>query len=147
MNEPLITFSHEHSVILPCSVPEGEMQCSIPLPHQSHLGTYEGQDYRPTHDWQASFLCLRHGRVYVCSPHSIHLELQVRGPGQPVSPLWQVDALCGHERCGAIHTLYTAKMPDWPSIVQRILRIEPKLSCSGHDFVWREELISGSQVA
>src|SRR5271156_2812543 len=113
MNEPLGTFSDEHSVILPCPVSEGEIRCSIPLPRQSHLGTYEGLDYRPPVDWQASFLCLRHGRAYVCSTRDIHLEIQARDPDQPVSSLWQVEAFCG--RCKAVHSAYTGKMPDWTS--------------------------------
>jgi len=146
-SDPIATFSHEHSVILPCLVPAGEEPCSIPLPLQSHLGTYEGLEYLPTNDWRETFLCLRHGRAFVCSPQNIHLAIQLRDPGQPVSSLWQVDAICAHERCGAVSTLYTAKMPDWHLIVQRILITSPKLSCSGHDFEWREDLITGSEIA
>ena len=144
MGEILASASFEHCVILGCPVRENESPCNIPLPRQSHLGIYEGQDYRPTHDWREAFLCLRHGHVYACSPANIRLETDMRGPGQSVSPLWQVDALCGHERCGAVHTLYTGRMPDWHSIVSRIVQLDPELPCHDHVFVWRKELITGN---
>ena len=146
MNEPLGTISYEHSVILGCPVGE-KMPCNIPLPRQSHLGKYEGPDYRPSHGWRETFLCLRHARVFVCSPQNIHLEMQQRAPRQPVSSLWQIESVCAHENCGKPQTIYTAKMPDWSSIANRILKTNPKILCGDHDFVWREDLIHGTEFA
>jgi hypothetical protein len=147
MDEPLTTVSHEHSVILRCPVRDDEMLCNIPLPRQSRLGRYEGLEFVPSRNWQENFLCLRHGRVCACSPLNIHLELQVRDPNQPVAPLWHIDATCGHDRCGWVRTIYTAKMPDWSSISERIQAIQPKMACDGHDFVWKKEWMKPTEIA
>ena len=146
-NDPLATVSHEHSVVLPCPVADNEQLCNIPLPRRSPLGRYEGFEYLPSHDWQGYFLCLRHARVYVCSPRKIHLEMQVRDPGQPVSPLWKIDAICGHDRCGVVRTIYTAKMPDWTLIEERIHMTHPKLACEGHDFAWDTGTMRATEFA
>jgi hypothetical protein len=71
----------------------------------------------------------------------------VRGPYQPVSPLWQIECACGHEGCEARHTIYTGRMPTWPSIVRRILKTNPKAQCGDHDLLWREDLLSGTEFA
>jgi hypothetical protein len=145
-DELLFTASHEHSVVLGCPVHDYEQFCDIPLPRQSHLGTYEGLEYRPTNDWRETFLCLRHGRAFVCSPRKIQLTLQARGLDECVSSLWQIDAVCA--KCGGgVNTFYTAKMPNWTSIVQRVLKTNPKFLCGDHDFEWREDLMSGSEIA
>src|SRR5580704_8813756 len=99
MNEPVITFSHEFSVVLACPHRDNEV-CDIPLPRQSQLGMYGGRDYQPTGDWQEMFLCLRHGQAFACSAREVRLEIQVRAPHQPVSSLWQIDAECAREGCG-----------------------------------------------
>jgi hypothetical protein len=146
-DEPLVDVSDEHSVVLPCPVHDYESLCSIPLPRRSHLGIYEGPSYQPTGDWHETFVCLRHARAFVCSPRKIHLQLQVRDPGRPVSPLWQIEAVCAHDNCGRPHTIYTAGMPDWHSIASRILKTRPKMPCGDHDFVWREDSMRATEIA
>ena len=80
MDDPLGTWSQEFVVVLGCPVLVGQPACNIPLPRQSHLGKYEGLRYRPSYGWRETFLCLRHGRAFVCSPDSIHLEVENAAP-------------------------------------------------------------------
>jgi hypothetical protein len=145
MNEPIATWSHEFSVVLGCPHPEDKSPCYIPLPRQSLLGTFEGQHCLPKGEWPATFLCLRHGRAFVCFPDSIHLEIDIRLPGQPVSSLWRIECECAHENCGKLHSIYTAGEKDWPTIVRRILRRNPLVPCCDHKLLWREDLMRGTE--
>jgi hypothetical protein len=145
MGDPISSFSHEHSVILGCPHLEGAQPCYIPLPLQSPLGKYEGLRYQPMGEWPLVFLCLWHARVYECRPDSIHLETDMRLPGQPVSPLWRIECDCAHENCGKLHTIYTAREKDWPTIVRLILKRNPIVPCGDHDLVWREDLMRGTE--
>lgn len=147
MDEPLGTFSQEHCVILGCPVRDERLPCSIPLPRQSQLGIYEGLHYRPTSEWQEIFLCLRDARSFVCSPRNIHLQVEQRPPHLPVPPLWMIECECGHKNCGKPHTIYTAREKDWPAIVRLILERDPSVRCDGHDLVWREDLMRGTEIA
>ena len=147
MGDPLGTWSHEFVVRLGCPNREGEQKCSIPLPRQSLLGIYEGLKYRPTGEWPETFLCVRHARVFVCSIDSVDLDLEMRGLDELVSPMWRIECQCAHENCGRLHTIYTGRMPDWPSIVRRILKTNPSVPCSDHDLVWREDLMRATEIA
>ena len=147
MDEPIATWSHEFSVVLGCPHPEGQPPCYIPLPRQSPLGIYEGLLYRPMGEWPLTFLCLPHGRVYECWPDSIHLEVDMRLPGQPVSPLWKIECECAHDNCGRIHTLYTGQITDWPSIVRQILGTNPRVPCGDHALLCREDLMRPTEIA
>lgn len=144
-NDPLGSFSQEFAVRLEC--PRRDLYCNIPLPHQSPLGIYEGQRYRPTGEWPATFLCLRHGRSFECFPDSVHLEAETRVPNQPVPPLWRIGCVCGHENCGRQHAIYTARMPSGLEIVRRILITNPNVPCDGHPFEWREDLMRPIEIA
>jgi hypothetical protein len=148
MNDEAIgTMSDEFSVVLDCSRGERLVPCNIPLPRQSHLGKYEGLDYRPTYNWREIFLCTRHGRVYERSPRNIQLVLQARGLHQHVSPLWQLDCECGQEGCGKRRTIYTGGESEMASIVRVIMQAKPELTCDDHLFVWRQNLIRGVEIA
>lgn len=143
MDDPIFTSSFEFVVVLGCQALDGNQPCSIPLPRQSPLGIYEGQHYQPAYEWRGAFLCLRHGRLFSHSPDSIRLENEMRPPHKPVSPMWKIECACGHEDCGALHTIYTARMPGWAEIVSRILKTPPIVPCGYHDLVWREDLMQG----
>ena len=147
MGGVLASVSFEYCVILDCPPQGGAHPCNIPLPRQSHLGTYAGQEYRPTHDWRETFLCLRHGQVFLCSPANIHLETDMRSPGQRVSPLWQIDVLCGLANCPKRHTIYTGRMLFWSDILKRILQMKPRILCDEHDLVWEKDLIEALEIA
>ena|ERR1035437_10023036 len=142
-------FSTLYSVVLDCGVPGEEYLCHIPLPRQSPLGIFEGQHSLSIGDWPATFLCLRHARSFLCSADSVRLETEVRGRDRPVPSLWKIECECAHENCGRLHTIYTARIPDWPTIVTRTLKTnpKPKVPCAGHDLVWREDLMLGEEFA
>jgi hypothetical protein len=108
---------------------------------------YEGLDYRPTGDWRETFLCLRHGQAFVCSPANIHLEADMRDPGQRVSPLWQIDVQCGLANCEKRHSIYTGRMLFWSDILKRILQLKPRIPCDGHDLVWEKDLMEALEIA
>jgi hypothetical protein len=38
-------------------------------------------------------------------------------------------------------------MPNWTSIVERILKTNPVFSCGDHEFVWHGDLVTGSEIA
>jgi len=117
--------------------------CSIFLPHRSRLGIFENQESQPTDKWPATFLCLRHGRSFVRPVNSIHLDAEMLDPHQPPSPMWRIECECGHKHCGRLHAIYIGRMPDWPTIVLRILRSNPSILCGSHDLVWQRELMHG----
>jgi hypothetical protein len=133
--------AHFHSVILGCQEFGSDVNCYIPLPRQSPLGIYEGLQYRPIGEWPAVFLCLRHGLLSEYWPDSIHLEFEPIYLGRYV-PLWRVECTCGHKSCGRMCTMYTARMPNWDALSQRIVDMSPKLECDGHDFEWKKELMT-----
>lgn len=133
-------FTTVHCIRTTC--PDGDNQfCYIPLPLQSPLGRYEDQQYRPTGEWPATFLCLRHGQLSVDSPASIHPEIEPRVQGQPVPPMWMIEAECAHENCGKLHTIYTARAPDRETVLKQIGRLNPAIPCRNHNLVWREDLL------
>jgi hypothetical protein len=146
MGESIGGFTHVHCVKMSC--PDGDNQyCYIPLPLQSPLGIYAGQQYQPTGEWPATFLCLRHGRASAYWPDSIHHEFEPRVPGEPVPPLWKIECECALDNCGTRHTIYTARAPDWATIVKAIARWHPTVSCGDHDLVWREDLMREIEFA
>jgi hypothetical protein len=126
---------------------EPDEKCNIFLPHQSPLGIFEDQQRQPTGEWPAVFLCLGHGQSCVRPADSIRLDVEVLAPHQPMPPFWRIECECGHENCGKRHTIYTARMLDWPSIARRILKTNPSVPCDSHDLVWREELMWGTSFA
>lgn len=116
-------------------------KCSIPLPHQSPLGIYEDQKYRPTGTWPATFLCLRHGISGLHSAQDIRLDTLLSPPGEGLPTSWEIEVSCAHENCGKVHTIYTARMPSFPELADRLMRITPAIHCDGHDLIWRRDLI------
>lgn len=137
MDIPIALGSYEHCMVLGCPHRSSEdAPCYIPLPRQSPLGKYEGLRYQSMGEWPLTFLCLRHGLSFSCWPYSIHLETDMRLPGQSVSPLWQIECECARENCGKLHTIYTGLMPNWYAIAQRILKIEPRVPCGDHKLIW-----------
>lgn len=137
----------DYAVCLGCSDSTPERQCCIVLPHRSPLGIFEYPQCLPTDEWPAMFLCLRHGHTCGREANSVRLEAEALVPGQPVPALWQIQCQCARERCGRWHKLYTAKMPDWRSIVRWILKTNPPVPCDLHTLVWREDLIHGESFA
>jgi hypothetical protein len=117
--------------------------CSVFLPLRSRLGTFEHQQRQPTDEWPATFLCLRHGRSLIRSVDDIHLDAEMLDPHQPASPAWRIECECGHRNCGRLHTIYIGRMPDWPTIVLRILRTNPCIVCGSHDLIWQKVLMHG----
>lgn len=147
MDIPIASASFEHCMILGCPHRPEEAPCNIPLPRQSPLGIYDGLRYQPMGEWPLTLLCLRHGRPYVCWPDSIHLEYDMRLPGQPVSPLWKIECKCAHEGCGKLHALYTGRMPNWFEKAQWILKTLPKVPCGEHALLWWEDLMRSTEIA
>jgi hypothetical protein len=138
MGEPM--WTHVHCVKMDC--PAGDDQyCYIPLPHQSPLGIIADRQYQPIGEWPATFLCLRHGRVFIYWPYSILHEIEPRVPGEPVPPLWQIECECAHENCGKLHTIYTARAPDRETVLKAIARRNPTIVCGDHNLIWREDLM------
>jgi hypothetical protein len=43
--------------------------------------------------------------------------------------------------------MYAAREREWATIVRLIAVRDPKVACDGHDLVWREDLISGIEIA
>src|ERR1700733_14466019 len=117
--------------------------CSVFLPLRSRLGTFEHQQRQPTDEWPATFLCLRHGRSLIRSVDDIHLNAEMLDPHQPAFPAWRIECECGHRNCGRLHTIYIGRMPDWPTIVLRILRTNPCIVCGSHDLIWQKVLMHG----
>lgn len=145
MGEPVGSFTSVHCVKMNC--PDGDNQyCYIPLPLQSPLGIYAGQQYQPMGEWPATFLCLPHGRASVYWPDSIHHEIEPMVPGQPVPPLWQIECDCALENCGMRHTIYTARAPKWEIILRAIAIKNPIVSCGDHALVWSEDLTRGTEI-
>jgi len=147
MGDPIGLSSFEHCVILACRHRDGESPCNIPLPRQSPLGIYEGQHYRTTGEWPATFLCLRHGLSFACSPHNIRLEVEMMGLNHSVPQLWRIECECAHENCGKPHSIYTARAPDWTTIVARILKTNPIVPCGDHSVFWQKDLMHGIEFA
>ena len=147
MATPIASSSFEHCVILGCRHRPEETPCNVPLPRRSPLGIYEGLRYRTTGEWPATFVCLRHGHTFACSPDNVHVEVEMRGLGQPVSPLWKIESRCAHEDCGRLHTFYTGRMPDWAAIVERIVKIQPHVACGDHGLLWSPGLMRGTEFA
>jgi hypothetical protein len=146
MGEAIGLFSHVHCVELNC--PDGDNQyCYIPLPLQSPLGIYAGQQYQRMGEWPATFLCLRHGRASVYWPDSIRLEIEPRVAGEPVPPLWQRECKCAQENCGTLHTIYTARAPRWETILRAIAIKNPVVTCGDHALVWSNDLMGGTEFA
>jgi hypothetical protein len=137
----MATAAFDYAICLGCSDRGPEQECCIFLPHQSPLGAFSHPRYLPTGEWPATFLCLRHGHSCVRSADSVHLGIEMLAPDQSIPPLWRIECECGHESCGKRHAIYTAKMPDWASIVRWVLKTNPVVPCDGHELVWREELM------
>lgn len=144
MSNPM--FTHVYCIKTGCPAVD-DQYCYIPLPLQSPLGIYADQQYQPTGEWPATFLCLRHGRVSVDWPDSIHLETEPRFPGQPVPPLWRIECECAHQNCGRTHSIYTARAPDPETILKAISRRNPTIPCDDHILVWRDDLMSLNEFA
>lgn len=135
----------DFAVCLGCSDAGPELECCILLPHESPLGTLQGQRYRPTDEWPATFLCLRHMHMCVRSADNIRVEIEVMAPNQH-SVLWRIVSRCGHENCDRTNVFYIGKVPDLATIRRRIMRLNPTIPCEngGHSFAWREDRIEGT---
>ncbi len=136
-----------YSVNLRCADPGLEYLCQIPLPRRSPLGIFEGQYSLSMGDWPATLLCLRHGRSFSHWADSVRLETEVRVRNRPVPSLWKIECECAHENCGKPHAIYTARAPDWATILARILGTKPTVPCGDHSLVWREDLMHGTEFA
>jgi hypothetical protein len=140
-------FPRVYSVNLDCNAPGQEYLCHIPLPRRSPLGIFEGQHNLSIGDWPATFLCLLHARSFFRLADSVRHETEVRVRNRPVPSLWRIECECAHENCGRPHTIYTARAPDWNTIVRLILERDPTVSCGAHSLVWREDLMHGTEFA
>jgi hypothetical protein len=146
MDEVIGRFTHVHCVKMNC--PDGDNQfCYIPLPLQSPLGIYVGQQYQPMGGWPATFLCLRHGRASAYWPDSIRHEIEPMVLGQPVPQMWKIECECAHENCGTLHTIYTARAPDWETILKAVAKWNPNVPCGDHLLIWTKELMRGTEFA
>ena len=139
MGEPVGSFTVVHCVKMNCPAAD-DQYCYVPLPIQSPLGIYAGQQYQPMGEWPATFLCLRHGRVSAYWPDSIHQEIEPMVPGQPVPQMWRIECECAHENCGKLHTIYTARAPDRETIWKAVAQKNPAIVCGDHVLPWRKEL-------
>lgn len=138
-------FSLVYSIGFDCVPSALEPLCHLPLPHGSPLGRYDQPGgYGPGDGWPATFLCLRHGVACVRSPEEIQNDLDLRVPGEPLAPLWQITCTCAHENCGRRHVLYAAREASWPEVWRRILKLAPKVPCGDHDLAWRKDLMRGT---
>jgi hypothetical protein len=146
MGELMGHFSSIHCVKMNC--PAGDNQfCNIPLPLQSPIGIYADRQYQPIGEWPVTCLCLRHGLVSAYWLDSIHHEIEMMALGQPVPQMWQIECECAHENCGKLHTIYTARAPDWETILRAIARWNPNVPCGDHILIWRKELMRGTEFA
>ena len=134
----------EFGLSLECSG-DPETSCCTFLPHQTPLGIREGQHYRPSRNWNESFLCLRHGQVFARSAEDVHLEFDTLGRYPTIPPFWQIEAQCARESCGKKHTLYASgpSIVSEAQLVNRILKLNAIVPCDSHDLVWKRELIHG----
>jgi len=137
-------FTVVYSVRFDCTPTPLEPLCHLPLPHHSPLGAYEGSHYRPTDAWPATFLCLRHGLACERSPQEIQSDLEVRTPGAPVPPMWRIACTCAHQNCGKRHTIYAARLPGFPEVARRILKLAPRIPCGDHLLECRIDLMRGA---
>lgn len=134
-------------VYTPCPVREGhDPECSIPLPLETPLGRYEGQQYQPTGIWPATFLCLRHGTSGLYSSQDVHLNIEPVSPEGDLPVFWTIEATCDHENCGRMHTIYTARMPSFPELIDRLVRTTPAIPCDGHPLVWSADRIQAASI-
>ena len=117
----------------------------IVLPHRSLLGTFEYPLCQPSGEWPATFLCLRHGQSFVCSDSIFRLEAETPVQGQP--PLWRVQALCKHEGCEKMRTIFVGLQPDALAVRTKILKLLPVVPCDGHSLEWAEGWIQVHLVA
>ena len=140
-------FTIVYSIRFDCPPSQLEPLCCVPLPHQSPLGKYEGMDYQPTEYWPANFVCLRHGVACVRSPEDVRSDLEVRGPGAPVPPLWRITSICAHRDCGRRHIVYASRLLTWTEVARRILKLSPKFPCGDHELEWRKDLMRGTAFA
>jgi len=136
-------FRHEYAVQLECGKPDDP--CCIFLPPQNPIEIFDSQQGPPTGEWRVVFLCFRHWQAYVHSAQGVSLEVYMLPQPQPIPPFWEIRVECAHENCGRPHTIYGAALPDLPTIVTRILRVNPIVPCEGHDLVWNKERIQGTQ--
>jgi hypothetical protein len=114
----------------------------IVLPRQSPLGTYEGLEYQPMGGWPANFLCLRHGRVSLYWPDTVHLtQIGVLAPDQPQPSLWEIDFQHDQENCGRLHTIYTTCSIAYSEadILNQIARTKSAFLCGEHEVVLKNE--------
>lgn len=134
------------AVILDCPKSDPADPCRIPLTFQSLLGMCERAQAPPMGSWPAIFLCMKHAHVCVRSPRNVQIEHEIRVPDEPVPSLWRIECECAHENCGKQQAIYTSRAPDWETIERVILLRKPVLSCNGHPFVWRSDLMRGIEI-
>ena len=127
----------EYAVRLDCCADENPLDPKhIVLPHQSPLGTFEYPQCQLSGEWPVTFLCLRHGQLFVRSKANLHLEGRTPDLDQP--PVWRIECVCAHEDCQKSRTIYVGRMATWENIVSVLRKANPNVSCgAGHCLVFR----------
>lgn len=114
----------------------------IPLPHQSLLGTFSGQQNQPTGEWPLTFLCIPRGRLSECLARDIQFG-PVGRPGHSLqSSLLRIEAVCAREGCAKSHVIYSWFYTAEPllGIADAVLRATPQLMCGAGGHVAEFEL-------
>ncbi len=123
-----------------------ENRCRAFLPRQSPLGDVAGSEYRPTGQWPATFLCIRHGHASVRQAKDVGPALEAQSSNLPIPSLWEIECVCGHENCGMEHIIYVYKQQDWESILRGISHWNPEVTCGSHRLIWKQNLMSGKEI-
>jgi len=131
----MATFFTGFAVQLDCLL--NSEKCRIFLPLESPLGTYEGQQYRPTGIWPAKFLCLRHARLTLRGEGDVDLDIAAG----PLEHFYEIEVVCGEENCGRPYQFFSAGAPSSKDVLETILRNRRPIACDGHTLLWKEEKI------
>jgi hypothetical protein len=121
-------------------------RCRAFLPRRGPLGDVVASEYRPTGEWPATFLCVRHGRACVRLAAHVSRGVEAQHPGLPVPSLWRIKCVCGHEDCGMEHVIYVYKQQDWESILRGISQWNPEITCGSHRLIWDRDLMRGEEI-
>jgi hypothetical protein len=130
------------AVQLDCGDQAVKGHCRIFLPPQSLLGRYEDLQDQPNGAWTASFLCLRHGHLSIRNSGNVHPEIG----DSPIANFYRIEAECGRENCGKLHTFFAAGQPDCE--VVRLLSVNSMnaISCNEHDLLWKDSQVTVTQL-
>jgi hypothetical protein len=122
----------DYAVRLDCCADENPRDPKhIVLPYQSLLGIFEYPRRQLSDEWPATFLCLRHGRSFVCSEANFRLEAKT--PVQDRPSVWRIQCVCAQEGCGVHRTIYSPREREWANVLKLIAMHDPKVDCNGHN--------------